>query len=125
EEPSGWNNSQREALAYSSGLLDGMCAWLTAPRCFEADTVADGTTWLWLEDVGNETEATWPISRYGLAAYHIGRFNGSYSRDGMLPPYPWLSRRWLRGWIEDAAPYINVLASQRDHLLVRQMYDVD
>lgn len=124
-DPAGWNNSQREALAYSSGLLDELAVGLTAPHCLGIATHGDGTTWLWLEDAGAETEPTWPIARYGLAAYHLGRFNGSYSTDRLLPSYPWLSRRWLRGWIEEAAPYIDVLDSHRDHPNVVQMYDVD
>lgn len=98
---------------------------LTAPHCLGIATHGDGTTWLWPEDAGAETEPTWPIARYGLAAYHLGRFNGSYSTDRLLPSYPWLSRRWLRGWIEEAAPYIDVLDSHRDHPDVVQMYDVD
>jgi hypothetical protein len=123
-EPSAWNYSQREALAYNSGLLDGLNEGLTAPCCLQIDTASDGTTWLWLEDVGNETEATWPLSRYGVAAYHLGRFNGSYSAGTALPAYPWLSRNWLRGWIGEAAPYIDVLWKHRDHPYVMQMYDV-
>jgi hypothetical protein len=123
--PSKWNNGQREALAYSSGLLDGLDAGLTAPRCVEIDTAADGTIWLWLEDIAREGEATWPVSRYGLAAYHLGRFNGSNRNSAALQVHPWLSRNWLRGWIEEAAPYIDMLTRHRDHPNVVQMYDVD
>lgn len=120
-----WNSAEREALAYRSGLLDGLGSGLGAPECLEIGIDEDEATWLWLEDVGDETEGPWTISRYGLAAYHLGRFNGSYSATGVVPTHPWLSRNWLRGWIEEAAPYINVLDSNRDHPLVRQMYDVD
>lgn len=123
--PSKWNNAQREALAYTSGLLDGLSVGLTAPSCIEIDTAGDGTTWLWLEDVGGEAEAAWPISRYGLAAYHLGRFNGSYSEGVALPAHTWLSRNWLRGWIEEAAGYIDILSRHRDHPNVIKMYDVD
>jgi hypothetical protein len=123
--PSKWNNGQREALAYSSGLLDGLDAGLVAPRCVQIETAADGTTWLWLEDVGGDAEPAWPVSRYGLAAYHLGRFNGSYSGSAALPTHPWLSRNWLRGWIEEAAPYIDKLSRHRDHPYVIQMYHVD
>jgi hypothetical protein len=123
--PSKWNNGEREALAYRSGLLDELDIGLTAPRCVEIDTAVDGTTWLWLEDVAGEADATWPVSRYGLAAYHLGLFNGSYSGNAALPTHPWLSQNWLRGWIEEAAPFIDVLAEHRDHPNVVQMYDVD
>jgi hypothetical protein len=91
----------------------------------EIDTAGDGTTWLWLEDVAGEADAAWPVSRYGLAAYHLGLFNGSYSGNTALPNHPWLSRNWLRGWIEEAAPFIDALAEHRDHPNVVQMYDVD
>jgi hypothetical protein len=69
-------------------LLDGLNGGLSAPRCLEIRTHADGTTWLWLEDVGGDAEPAWPVSRYGLAAYHLGRFNGSYRDSAALPMHP-------------------------------------
>lgn len=124
-EPSRWNNHQREALAYSTGFVDGLSGGLSAPSCVEIDSADDGTTWLWLEVVGDEAEGLWPISRYGLAAYHLGRFNGMHASTGSDPAYPWFSRNWLRGWIEEASPYIDVLSTHRNHAYVAQMYDAD
>ncbi len=37
---------------------------------------------------------------YGLAARHLGRFNGVYAAGHPIPAAPWLSRHWLRGWVK-------------------------
>lgn len=127
-EASRWNYSQREVQAYGSGFLEQLSGGLTAPRCLQIESHADGNTWLWLEDVDRETGPAWPLARYGLAAYHLGKFNGTYGAYGAgdaLPTYPWLSQRWLRGWIDEASPFISSLRRHRTHPLVRQMYDVD
>jgi len=64
---------RREALAYHSGLLDDLPGDLTAPRC------------------------------YGVAARHLGQFNGVYLAGRPLPTQPWLNRGFLRAWTADAA----------------------
>ena len=119
-EASRWNYQQREWLFYRSGLLNGQQG-LVAPRCLGVMDRKDGTTWLWLEDV--DDHGTWPLARYGLSAYHLGRFNGRFISDGALPGYPWLSRRWLRGWLEEAAPAIAQLRSLRNDPAVQRVYN--
>jgi len=86
----------REGEAYASGLLETLPDGLAAPRCFEVDR-RDGTLWIWLEYVADET-AQWDVTRYALAARHLGRLGGEYHAGRELPSHEWLSRGWVRSW---------------------------
>lgn len=86
----------REGEAYASGLLETLPNGLAAPRCFEVDR-RDGTLWIWLEYVADET-AQWDVTRYALAARHLGRLGGEYHAGRELPSHEWLSRGWVRSW---------------------------
>ena len=88
----------REAEIYGSGLLETLPAGLVAPRCFLVERAADSAR-IWLEDIAEDV-ATWDVARYGLAARHLGRFNGPYFVGRSIPAYPWLSRNWLRDWVK-------------------------
>lgn len=107
-----------EVEAYRSGLLDRIGEegfGLVAPRCYRVEPrpppVAgeDAETWLWLQDVADLPAGPWPSVRYGLAAYHLGLFNGSLPNPGTratpppafdVPPYPWLGSGFLAYWLE-------------------------
>jgi hypothetical protein len=86
----------REGEAYASGLLETLPDGLAAPRCFGVDR-HDGTLWIWLEYVEDDT-ARWDIARYALAARHLGRLGGQYHAERTLPSHEWLSRDWVRSW---------------------------
>jgi len=108
--PAGWGDDpghtqywRREALAYRSGLLDDLPGDLVAPRCFGVDERADETIWLWLEEVHETEQRPWPLARYGVAARHLGQFNGAYLARRPLPTQPWLNRGFLRAWTVDPA----------------------
>ena len=59
---------------------------------------------IWLEDI-QETPKTWTVERHGIAARHLGQFNGAYLTGRPLPAeQPWLYRGRAREWIEFAAP---------------------
>jgi hypothetical protein len=103
-----------EVQAYRSGLLDRLRDrpfGLIAPRCFGISQPAERTIWLWLEDVAEPPGTRWSIERYGLAAYHLGRFNGAYPAGearGLLrvlgqaqetPTAAWLGRGFLADWL--------------------------
>jgi hypothetical protein len=107
-----------EVEAYRSGLLDQVTQegfGLAAPRCYivepgpPAKPGDDPTTYLWLEDVAERPAGAWSLDRYGLAAYHLGLFNGALPRGrsrGAPPPafevpaYPWLGSGFLDYWLE-------------------------
>src|SRR4051812_14130491 len=101
-DPEAWDYPAREALVYRSGLLAALPGGLAAPRCLAVETQPDGTTRLWLEAITDAHPGPWPLERYALVACHLGRFNGAYLTGAAMPADAWLSRRWLRGWVEAA-----------------------
>lgn len=118
-----WNYTQREYHAYGSGLLPTTES-LTMPRCLGRMLRPDGTAWLWLEDIVDH--GVWPLSRYRLAAYHLGRFNGRFVEAGADPSKFWLSRRWLRNWLEEAGSAVVRLGILQNDPVIKPVYqDVD
>ncbi|HUS17267.1 MAG TPA: hypothetical protein VM536_19900 [Chloroflexia bacterium] len=112
---------QREALLYSSGLLAGLPAGLSVPRCYGCDTAADGVVRLWLEHVQEDGAASWPLTRWALAARHLGRFNGAYLSGRPLPRAPWLGWR-LRTWVAQHEPLVARIAAAPRNPDVRQWW---
>ncbi len=100
----------RERLVYQSGLLDDLPGGLAAPRCFGVIEQEDGAFWIWLEEIVEDVEK-WPLERYGLAARHLGQFNGAYLAGKPLPSEPWLSKGWLRTLVDQAAPTVAQVSS--------------
>jgi hypothetical protein len=103
-DPGAWDYPAREGLAYGSGLLDALPGGLTAPRCLAVETQPDGTTRLWLEAITDAHPGPWSLERYAWVARELGRFNGAYLAGVPLPDQPWLSRGFLRGWVEASGP---------------------
>jgi len=52
DDPTAINYWRREALIYESDRLATLSGALRAPRFYGRDERADGTLWLWLEDLG-------------------------------------------------------------------------
>ena len=95
ENPLWW---RREADAYASGLLpDGE---LRAARCERVVERDDGSVALVLEDIEGLPATDWPLERFGPAARQLGRWQGSFRA---VPDVPWLSRDWLRAYVERRA----------------------
>lgn len=85
--------STREILGYRSGLLVDLPGPLRAPRVLGIDE-DDAAVWLWLEDLKDAYARRWPLEQFGLAARHLGLFNGAYLVSRALPSHPWLND-WL------------------------------
>jgi hypothetical protein len=119
------DDAVREVLAYESGLLSDLPGGLAAPRLFGITQVSEDTAWLWLEDVSPTIDPVWTPEGYGLAARHIGRFNGAYLLDRELPAYPWLDRAGFRSGIDWSAPYFSRLPAVRNHPLVQRNWPDD
>jgi hypothetical protein len=95
ESPMWW---RREADAYESELLpDGA---LRAARCERVVERGNVSGALVLEDLGGSPATGWPLERYGPAARELGRWQGSFRS---LPDERWLSRDWLRAYLERRA----------------------
>lgn len=116
--PTAWNWPLREMELYRSGILEDLPGGIRAPRCFGNLEREDGTVWVWLEDITDGIQAPWPIERYAVVARQLGQFNGTWLVNGPLPDAPFLSRNWLRGWVEASRPAIDAFLVDPD--LARQ-----
>ncbi len=67
----------------------------SAPQCYHAEERENGY-WLWLEDVAEKPNSSWPLDHYELVASHLARFNGQYLTDRSLPDWEWLLTDMLR-----------------------------
>jgi hypothetical protein len=91
EHPYYW---RREVCAYESGFLERLAGGVRAPRCRGCFERAEGSVALWLEALPAATRA---IDGYGRAAHAMGEMQGAFA--AALPREPWLSRRWLRAYL--------------------------
>jgi hypothetical protein len=92
----------REVDAYQSGLLDQLPGNLRAPRTVHIATGANGAHWLWLEHVTDLYDRHWPLAAFGLAARHLGQFNGAYLTVRTIPTFSWLMPNWAESSVEPA-----------------------
>jgi hypothetical protein len=119
-DPQGVKYWKREALAYRSGLLSSLPGDLAAPRCYEAIEHPGGAYWVWMQDIQDDVGDTWPLEHYRTVARCLGQFNGAYLMGQPLPTHPWLTRKWLRQYVEQAAPAVALLLDSMDHPLIRR-----
>jgi hypothetical protein len=98
DEPTHWNYWQREALAYRAGLPATAYAdaGIAGPALVEVRDLADGSVALWLEHVDGVPGAAWTVAAFRDFATRLGAAQARWC--GAPPRYPWLSRRWLRGY---------------------------
>jgi hypothetical protein len=98
-DPTHYNYWQREPLIYQTDLLSDLPGAMAAPRCFGITEQPNERAWLWLEDISDQHGGQWPLARYGLAAWHLGSFNGAYlAGQHPLPTAPWLTAQMARKW---------------------------
>lgn len=123
-EASTWNYYKREADAYRSGLLDDLQGGLKAPKCYAVTDRGDEGCWIWLEDVKEDIGPRWPVEHYGVAARQLGRFNGRYVNED-LPDWPWLSRKWMRSWVDYTSSKMGSFNELLDHPYVKLLLPGD
>jgi Phosphotransferase enzyme family len=100
-EPAHRNYWKREWLAYGTGLLDALPGELRAPRTLLTTEVSEDECWIWLEDVKGLGGAQWQLDDYDSVAFDLATTQAAYpSGRSVLPDQPWLSRQWLRGWVD-------------------------
>jgi len=85
---------RREALAYGSGLLDGLDG-LRAPQLLGTFERGDGSVALWLEDVPKSPQ--WSPDRLGAFARRLGRAQAAFAL--RLPDEEWLATGFLRRYL--------------------------
>lgn len=83
---------QREKLLYQSDLLTGLPQDLIVPSCYHIAQQSNNEYWLWLEDMGAESDEEWPLKQYTIVARHLGQMNGAYLVGRPLPNHDWLSQ---------------------------------
>jgi hypothetical protein len=120
-DPAAWYYWKREALVYQSGLLADLPGGLTAPRCFGVVEQPGEEVWMWLEAIREATGRVWPLEHYGIAARHLGQFNGAYLAGRPLPTELWLTRGRWRDWEAIAEPYFSDLRSWCQHPSAQRM----
>jgi hypothetical protein len=120
-DPAHANYWKREVLIYQSQLLEDLPG-IRAPRCFGVDVHDGDAAWIWLEDVSDRSGPRWPLARYQLAATRLGEFNGAYLAGRALPPARYLSRGWLRAFLDTFAPAFAQLPMVRDSPLLRRCW---
>jgi hypothetical protein len=103
-----WGYWRREADAYASGLLDRLAGGLRAPQCRLVRERDDGTIACWLEAVDGVPGNDWGVDAYAIAARRFGHAQGAFAR-GPLPDHPWLSRGWLRAYVDTRAHLVATL----------------
>jgi hypothetical protein len=117
----GYRYWKREEEAYRSGSLQGLPGGVTAPRCYSVNFKADGSAWIWLEDIRDEGGYPWSLEQYGRVARCLGRFNGAYLAGQPLPTESWLTRDWLRKYLAHAAPMVAFVKENPAHPVVQKM----
>lgn len=125
EQQTAWNYWKREALTYASGLLEPLPGELVAPRCYGVVEYPHDEVWLWLEDIREEGGDKWTLEQFGVAAYHLGQFNGAYLTGCPLPNEPWFTRGRVRTYLDMCAPLIPELYTLIQNPFVSQWLTVD
>jgi hypothetical protein len=104
------NYWKREWLAFDSGLLDDLPGQLRAPRTLLTTEPAPDEAWIWMEDVEGRPGATWPVEDYASVGFDLGTTQGAYAAGAHpLPTAAWLSRGWLRGWVDALERHVGLL----------------
>ena len=120
-DPIAWDYWKREWLAYQAPWLQNLRGSFVPPRCLGSAEHGNSLAWVALEDLTALDDRPWPLARFETVAHHLGRFNGAYVMGRPMPTDPWLSRGWLRGWTERAAPLVEQLPSVADHPEMRRL----
>ena len=121
-DPQGFNYWKREGLAYQSGFLNDLPGSLAAPRCYAVTDHPDGSLSIWIEDLKDDLIHPWSVEQYARVARILGQFNGAYLAGRSLPAESWVSRDWLRKYIENAAPMVAFIRQNPAHPIIQMMF---
>ena len=107
EHPYYW---RREVCVYESGLPGP--PGVRSPHCRGIFERADGSVAVWLEALQEPVRS---IEGYGRAARSLGRMQGALA--AALPQERWLSRRWLRAYLDLRLELRGPRSAEREHAL--------
>jgi hypothetical protein len=95
------NYWKREWLAFDTGLLASLPGRLRAPEVLLTTERDEAECWIWMEDARGRTGSALTVPDLRTVAAALGSTQGAYAAGAAgLPTYPWLSRDWLRGWVD-------------------------
>ena len=101
------NYWKREWLAFDSGLLDDLPGELTAPRKLLTTQPSPTECHIWMEEAPGRSGVALADEDFASISHAVGSTQGSYAAGVVdLPRDEWLSREWLRGWVEACARFI-------------------
>jgi len=112
-----WN---REAMAYQTGFLANLPKGLSSPKCYGVFQNNEQENWIWIEDLKDDFDGKWTEEHYAVVAHQLGFFNGAYLSIEPIPGELWLSRNWLRKYVEGAAPLFSGDFLESEQVLVRK-----
>jgi hypothetical protein len=120
EDPHSSHYWRREALIYRYGLLENLPGTLAAPRSFGVEDIDDAACLVWMQAIQDDSPVHWSLAEFGLAARHLGEFNGAYLAGHALPDAPWLSRNWIRQDVARFASQLSRMEPYRRHQPIRR-----
>ena len=124
QDPRRWTYWCREPLAYQNDLAGAYSgSGITAPTCLGVDVDASEAVLL-LEWVEGEPGEAWPVTRYGAAAQALGRAQAPFLLGRPIPPFTWLSERFLREYSSEKPATWELLEDDDawGHPLVRETF---
>jgi hypothetical protein len=111
EDPSHRNYWKREWLAFDSGLLDGLPGELTAPQTLLTTQPATTECHIWMEEAPGRSGVALTDADFAAISHAVGTTQGAYAAGVVaMPRDEWLSREWLRGWVDACARLIPAVA---------------
>jgi hypothetical protein len=86
---------EREYLLYKEGISQSLTGTIRAPSCYGTVQPDPDFRWIWLEDLNDCYNWTWPVEHYAKTAYRLGRFNGEYLVGKPIPGGDYLAKNAL------------------------------
>ena len=123
-EPSHWRYWKRDWHVYQASWLSSLDPDFGPPRIYGVGELDPSTAWIAMEFLTPPTER-WSPERFPQVARILGRMNGRFLTGRPLPDEPWLTRDYIRMYVDSAEPVLNHLTELAKAPLVRDIYPPD
>ena len=104
-EPSHWRYWKRDWHVYQAPWVTGLDPSFQPPRIYGLGELNPDTAWIAMEHLASEER--WPLDRFPQVARILGRMNGRFLTGRPLPNDPWLTRDYVRMYVDLAEPVLN------------------